>query len=436
MQTISKAETTEHSKLLFEEALRCIPGGVNSPVRAFRAVDDLPRFIHSAKGAKITDVDGSSYIDYVGSWGPMILGHANKAVIQAVLEACQRGLSFGAPCPAEVALAAEICRQMPNLQKVRMVNSGTEATMTAIRLARAATGRAKIVKFAGCYHGHADSLLVQAGSGALTFGEPSSPGVPKSVSEDTLVATFNDLDSVLQLFSKWGQDIAAIIVEPIACNMNVVLPIENFLSGLRDVCDQYKSLLIFDEVITGFRVDSGGAQNLFDIKPDLTTLGKIIGGGMPVGAVGGSTELMDQLSPEGPVYQAGTLSGNPISMAAGLATLTQLQNSMCYQTLNALTRQLVVGLSDRAKQAKIPLVINYCTGLLGLLFTDEVAVNSYAHIMACNQKHFVQFFKGMLAAGIYLAPSPYEATFISLAHGEEDIAKTLAAAEQVFSKMR
>lgn len=431
MPTLSASPCVQRSEALFAQAQQFIPGGVNSPVRAFLAVGNTPRFIQSAKGAYITDVDGNRYIDYVGSWGPMILGHAHPAVIQAVHTAAEQGLSYGAPCPGEVELAAEICRRMPHIEKIRMVNSGTEAAMSAIRLARGATGRNKIIKFEGCYHGHADSLLVKAGSGALTFGVPSSPGVPANVVSETLTARFNDLDSVNALFERWGDDIAAVIVEPIAGNMNMVLPLPEFLPGLRELCNQYESLLIFDEVITGFRVGPQGAQGLFDIRPDLTILGKIIGGGMPVGAFGGRKEIMAHLAPEGPVYQAGTLSGNPIAMAAGLATLRQLTPAH-YQTLTHLTQQLMTGIQERATAAHIPLTTAACGGLFGIFFTQESAIHFYEQVMACQVERFTEFFNSLLNQGIYLAPSAYEAGFMSLAHTEQDIQQTLAAVAKVW----
>jgi len=432
MLTLSTGLDLQTSQELFARAQQYIPGGVNSPVRAFVAVNNIPRFIQSAKGAYLTDVDGNRYIDYVGSWGPMILGHAHPTVIQAVQKAVERGLSFGAPCPAEVELAAEICQRIPSIEKIRMVNSGTEAAMSAIRLARGVSGRNKIIKFEGCYHGHADSLLVKAGSGALTFGVPSSPGVPANVVSETLTARFNDLDSVSALFERWGDDIAAVIVEPIPGNMNMVLPLPEFLPGLRELCNQYDSLLIFDEVITGFRVSDQGAQGLFDIRPDLTILGKIIGGGLPVGAFGGRREIMAQLAPEGPVYQAGTLSGNPIAMAAGLATL-QLLTPVHYQTLSRLTEQLTQGIQERAAAARIPVTTVACGGLFGIFFTEEPAIHYYEQVMACQVQQFTRFFNGVLERGIYLAPSAYEAGFISLAHSTQDIRRTLTAIEEVWT---
>ncbi len=435
MLTLSSELCMQKSQELFAKAQQYIPGGVNSPVRAFLAVDKTPPpFIQSAKGAYITDCDHNQFIDYVGSWGPMILGHAHPAVVQAVQEAATKGLSYGAPCAAEVELAAEICRRMPNIEKIRMVNSGTEAAMSAIRLARGATGRNKIIKFEGCYHGHADSLLVKAGSGALTFGVPSSPGVPANVVAETLTARFNDLDSVNALFERWGDDVAAIIVEPIPGNMNMILPLPEFLPGLRELCDQYESLLIFDEVISGFRVAPGGAQSFYDICPDLTILGKIIGGGMPVGAFGGRRDIMSQLAPEGPVYQAGTLSGNPVAMAAGLATLKQLTADH-FQILDQLSKQLIKGIQERANAAKIPLTAVACGGLFGIFFTSEPAVHYYEQVMACSTERFKIFFKGILNRGIYMAPSAFEAGFISLAHTATEIDQTLTAMEETFAEM-
>lgn len=422
------------SQELFQQAKQIIPGGVNSPVRAFQAVGGTPRFIHSAKGAYLVDVDGNAFIDYVGSWGPMILGHAHPAVIQAVIDTAKNGLSFGAPCEYEILLAREICARVDSIDKVRMVSSGTEATMTAIRLARGVTARDKIVKFEGCYHGHVDSLLVKAGSGALTFGVPSSPGVPAGSTNDTLVADFNELDSVARLFEAHRNQIACVIVEPIAGNMNMLLPKPHFLQGLRDLCDLHGSLLIFDEVMTGFRVGPQGVQSFVDVVPDLTTLGKVIGGGMPVGAVGGRADIMDQLSPSGPVYQAGTLSGNPVAMAAGLATLQQLTPEK-YAFLATQTEKLVEGLKARASAARIPFHTNHHTGMFGLFFTNADSVTTYAAVMQCHLAHFKAFFAGMLNAGIYLAPSAYEAGFVSTAHSDSEIAKTLDAAEQVFCTM-
>lgn len=423
------------NETLFDLAEHYIPGGVNSPVRAFGAVGGTPPFIQAAKGAYVTDEEGKRYIDYVGSWGNMILGHSHPAIIAAVQQTATLGLSFGAPCKTEIELAATICKLMPAIEKIRMVNSGTEATMSAIRLARGATGRDKIVKFAGCYHGHVDSLLVNAGSGLLTFGTPSSPGVPAGATKDTLVAAYNDLDSVAALFAQYGPKIAAIIVEPIAANMNMVLPVPGFLHGLREICDHYKSLLIFDEVITGFRVSLGGAQCLYNVKPDLTALGKIIGGGMPVGAYGGRKDIMDHVAPHGPVYQAGTLAGNPLAMAAGLATLTEIQMPNFYSALNEKTKQLVDGILTCAHAAHIPLSANQTCGLFGLFFSDAAQITRYDQVMNCNSEQFKSYFHAMLSAGIYLAPSAFEAAFMSSAHGDKEIANTLQAVAHVFKQL-
>lgn len=425
---------TVRSQQDFLVANQFIPGGVNSPVRAFKAVGGKPIFIASAKGAYLTDVDGNRYIDYVGSWGPMILGHADDAVIHAVIEAAKNGLSFGAPCELEIALAKEICARVDSIDKVRMVNSGTEATMTAIRLARGVTGRDKIIKFEGCYHGHIDSLLVKAGSGALTFGSPSSPGVPINTANDTLIATFNDNDSVTQLFEQHGKQIACVIVEPFAGNVNMLLPEPGFLEHLREMCNHYGALLIFDEVMTGFRVGYQGVQSFIKIKPDLTTLGKIIGGGMPVGAIGGRADIMNQLSPQGSIYQAGTLSGNPIAMAAGIATLKQLTPEK-YTILAEKTYFLVNELTKCAHAHNVPFITNSAAGMFGLFFTAAEKVIGYADVMQCNLSHFNAFFHGMLKAGIYLAPSAYEAGFISLAHGEEEIERTITNAERIFGEI-
>lgn len=436
MGTVTEQETLTRSRQLFARAQERIPGGVNSPVRAFRAVGGTPRFIRSAQGAYVTDEDANHYVDYVGSWGPMILGHAHPTVIHAVKETAEHGLSFGAPCELEVTLAEKICRLMPSIEKVRMVNSGTEATMTAIRLARGVTGRDKIVKFEGCYHGHADCLLVKAGSGALTFGTPSSPGVPEACAADTLTATYNDLDSVAALFEAQGDKVAAIILEPIPGNMNMLLPEPGFIEGLRDICDQYGSLLIFDEVMSGFRVSPSGFQGLSRVRPDLTTLGKVIGGGMPVGAFGGRADIMAELSPEGPIYQAGTLSGNPLAMAAGLATLIELERPGCYARLLATTQQLIEGFVERARVAGIPFTANYRCGMFGLFFTNEDNISCYKQVMACDSDRFNAFFHGMLKAGVYLASSAFEAEFISLAHGPREVKQTLLSAERVFRSLK
>ncbi len=424
------------SQELFEQALYHIPGGVNSPVRAFRGVGGDPVFVERASGAYFYDPDGNRYIDYVGSWGPMILGHAHPSVISAVQKAVQNGLSFGAPTAIETEMADKVCELVPSMDMVRMVSSGTEATMSAIRLARGHTGRDKIVKFEGCYHGHSDSLLVKAGSGALTLGEPSSPGVPASLAEHTLTLDYNNLEQVQELFRKLGEQIACIIVEPVAGNMNCIPPVAGFLEGLRELCDQYGTVLIFDEVMTGFRVSLGGAQGYYGITPDLTTLGKIIGGGMPVGAFGGKREIMEKIAPLGPVYQAGTLSGNPVAMAAGLQTLELITTPGFYDVLSAITEKLASGLVEKAEKAGIPLTYNQIGGMFGIFFTDAPAVENFAQATACDQEAFKQFFHGMLDRGVYMAPSSYEAGFLSSAHSDDDIAATLDAAEHAFAELK
>lgn len=423
------------SETLFERAQRVIPGGVNSPVRAFKGVGGTPRFIQRAKGAVIWDADGASYIDYVGSWGPMILGHADDTVIEAVRNQAVNGLSYGAPTELECELAELVCELVPSMQQVRMVSSGTEATMTAIRLARGATGRDAFIKFEGNYHGHADTLLVKAGSGMLTLGVPTSPGVPADFAKHTLTATFNDLDSVEALFKAKPDGIAAIIVEPIAGNMNFIPPVEGFLEGLRALCDQYGALLIFDEVMTGFRVALGGAQAIYGVTPDLTTLGKVIGGGMPVGALGGRRDVMQHLAPVGPVYQAGTLSGNPLAMAAGLATLKQVAQPGFYDELGATTRGLIDGLVAAARAADVPMTAACAGGMFGVFFSDLDRVTSFEQVTACDMERFKAFFHGMLDRGFYLAPSAYEAGFVSAAHTQADIDATIAAAADVFSTL-
>lgn len=420
---------------LFTRAQQTIPGGVNSPVRAFKGVGGTPVFIDHADGAYLYDVDGKRYIDYVGSWGPMLLGHNHPAIRQAVISAAEKGLSFGAPCAAEVTMAETVSKLIPSMEMLRMVSSGTEATMSAIRLARGYTGRHTIVKFEGCYHGHADSLLVKAGSGALTFGVPNSPGVPPEFASYTLTCEFNNLAQVAELFTEKGQDIACIIVEPVAGNMNCVPPADGFLAGLRQLCDQYGALLILDEVMTGFRVALGGAQTLYNITPDLTTLGKIIGGGMPVGAFGGKREIMQHISPLGPVYQAGTLSGNPVAMAAGLASLTEISKPGVYETLTRKTQQLVAGLLKAAQRQGVPLSCNQVGGMFGLFFTSEQQVTNYQQATACDIEAFKHFFHLMLEKGIYLAPSAYEAGFLSLAHSDSDIQATIQAAAESFAAL-
>jgi glutamate-1-semialdehyde 2,1-aminomutase len=420
---------------LFSDASRYIPGGVNSPVRAFRGVGGEPVFIERAQGAHVYSADGRALIDYVGSWGPMVLGHAHPSVIRAVQERVPLGLSFGAPTQIETHLARKICELMPSIELVRMVSSGTEATMSAIRLARGFTGRHKIVKFEGCYHGHSDSLLVKAGSGALTLGVPTSPGVPPELAAHTITLAYNDIAQVQQTFNDIGRDIACLIVEPIAGNMNCVPPVPGFLEALRSVCDQHGAVLIFDEVMTGFRVALGGAQALYGIKPDLTTLGKIVGGGMPVGAFGGKREIMEQIAPLGPVYQAGTLSGNPIAMAAGLATLEGICAPGFHRTLSERTTQLIEGITNAARATNIPFSTNHVAGMFGLFFTDKAPVRYFREVMACNVERFKQFFHGMLNEGVYLAPSAFEAGFVSAAHTENEIAATVEAARKVFSTL-
>lgn len=415
---------------LFTRAQKYIPGGVNSPVRAFKGVGGEPIFFKKAEGAYLTAADGKRYIDYINSWGPAILGHAHPAVIDAVQTAIRQGLSFGAPTELEIMMAEKICQLMPNIEMVRMVNSGTEATMSAIRLARGFTRREKILKFRGCYHGHSDGLLVQAGSGVLTCGVPDSAGVPADFVKHTLVADYNNLEQVAALFAHYGEEIAGVIVEPIAANTNLLLPLPEFLSGLRKLCDQYKSVLIFDEVITGFRVALGGAQAHYKIKPDLTTLGKIIGGGLPVGAFGGRKEIMQYLAPLGPVYQAGTLSGNPIAMAAGLATLNEVSKPGFYETLEKTTQQLTQGLITCAKEKGIPFTADYVCGLFGIFFSEARAHINYDQVKQCDLNRFKQFFHAMLDNRIYLAPSMYEAGFVSAAHGPKEIDMTLQAAEK------
>lgn len=423
------------SEQLFQQARQHIPGGVNSPVRAFKGVGGTPIFFDRAVGPFLWDADGKRYVDYVGSWGPMILGHNAPAVISAIEAQIKKGLSFGAPTEIEIRMANKVSELVPTMDLVRMVSSGTEATMSAIRLARGFTGRDKIVKFEGCYHGHGDSLLVKAGSGMLTLGEPSSAGVPKALAELTITLDYNDINSVKKVFADIGQQIACIIVEPVAGNMNCVPPVPGFLQGLRDVCDQYGSVLIFDEVMTGFRVALGGAQAHYKVKPDLTTLGKVIGGGMPVGAFGGRRDIMEKIAPLGSVYQAGTLSGNPVAMAAGLATLAQISQADFYQQLSRTTEQLMNGLRERAQAAKIPLATNQVGGMFGIFFTDQKTISTFAQVNQCDVERFKKFFHGMLEEGVYLAPSAFEAGFVSSAHGEKEIADTLNAAEKVFKKL-
>ncbi|MCK2082742.1 glutamate-1-semialdehyde 2,1-aminomutase [Aeromonas sp. 3925] len=423
------------SDQLFEQARQTIPGGVNSPVRAFNGVGGTPRFIESADGAYLYDVDGQAYVDYIGSWGPMLLGHNHPAIKAAVIKAVEKGLSYGAPTEIEVLMAEKVRQIVPSMEQVRMVNSGTEATMSAIRLARGYTGRDKIVKFEGCYHGHADSLLVKAGSGALTLGQPNSPGVPADFAKHTLTCVFNDLDSVREAFTQYGSEIACIIVEPVAGNMNCIPPVPGFLEGLRAICDEFGALLILDEVMTGFRVSLRGAQGHYNIDPDLTTLGKIIGAGMPVGAFGGKKKVMQYIAPTGPVYQAGTLSGNPVAMAAGLTMLDLLLEPGLYEQLSAKTARVAEGLKAAAARHGIPLAINHVGGMFGFFFTEESEITRYEQVTRCDMERFKRFYHLMLEEGVYLAPSAYEAGFLSLAHGDKEIEHTLAAAERSFAKL-
>ena len=418
---------------LFERAQRTIPAGVNSPVRAFRSVGGTPRFFTRGQGPHVFDADGKRYIDYVGSWGPAILGHAHPAVVKAVQETAVNGLSFGAPTEIEIVLAETLVRRLPSLELVRLVSSGTEATMSALRLARGYTGRSKIVKFEGCYHGHGDSLLVKAGSGALTFGQPSSAGVPPAIANETIVLPYNDLAAVDAAFRADDSAIACIIVEPIAGNMNLITPAPGFLAGLRQLCDRHGAVLIFDEVMTGFRVHAGGAQGLYGVTPDLTTLGKVIGGGMPVGAFGGKRAIMEFIAPLGPVYQAGTLSGNPVAVAAGLATLAATETPGFYERLSARTQLFVDGLTGAARAAGVPFCAQAVGGMFGLYFAESVP-HRYEAVMACDKARFNRFFHAMLDDGIYLAPSAYEAGFVSAAHSDDDIAATVAAAARAFAR--
>ncbi len=420
-----------NSKQLFEEACELIPGGVNSPVRAFKAVGDYPVFIERGEGAYLYDVDGNKYVDYICSWGPLLLGHQPEAVSKAVMEALTKGSTYGAPTGIEVEMAKKIVDAVPSVEMVRMVSSGTEATMSALRLARGYTGRNKIVKFEGCYHGHADHLLIKAGSGALTFGVPSSPGVPESIASETLTAQYNDIDSVKALFAQYPDQIAAVIVEPIAGNMGLVLPKEGFLEGLREVTAEHGALLIFDEVISGFRASFGGAQKVYNVMPDLTCMGKIIGGGLPVGAYGGKKEIMMHVAPVGPVYQAGTLSGNPLAMAAGMAILDELAKPGVYEEIEAKTKKLVQGLQAAADKAGVKIALNQSASLFTIFFT-ETPVDSYKAAMTSNTEQFKVFFQAMLGQGFYLPPSQFECWFVSQAHSDEDIENTIKAAEIAF----
>ena len=418
----------------FQRAQQHIPGGVNSPVRAFKGVGGDPVFIKRAKGAYIYGNDDERYIDYIGSWGPMVLGHAHDEVIAAVKAAADNGLSYGAPTDIETEMAERVCELVPSMDLVRMVSSGTEATMSAIRLARGFTGRDKIIKFEGCYHGHADSLLVKAGSGALTLGVPDSPGVPASLAEHTITLAYNDLGMLTETMREIGDQIACIILEPVTGNMNCILPEEGYLEGIRELCDQHGSVLIFDEVMTGFRVALGGAQSIYGVTPDLTTFGKIIGGGMPVGAFGGRRDIMEYIAPLGPVYQAGTLSGNPIAMTAGLKTLELISAPGFFDTLGEKTKQLVDGVLQAARKHSIPMTANHIGGMFGLFFS-ETPVKSFDQVTRCDIERFKAFFHGMLEAGIYLAPSAYEAGFVSMAHSDDDIQATIDAADQVLGSL-
>jgi len=420
---------------LFTDARQVIAGGVNSPVRAFASVGGEPIFFKSAKGSRFLAEDGKEYIDYVGSWGPMILGHAHPEVIDAVVTTAQQGLSFGAPCVLETKIAEKICSMLPTVDKVRMVSSGTEATMSAIRLARGHTGRDKIVKFEGCYHGHSDSLLIKAGSGALTLGVPSSPGVPAGLAEHTITLSYNDIDGVKAAFADIGDQIACVIVEPIAGNMNMVPPVDGFLETLREECTKAGALLIFDEVMTGFRVAKGCAQSIYGIEPDITTLGKVIGGGMPAAAYCGRADVMASIAPDGPVYQAGTLSGNPVAMAAGLKTLEKIDDDAFWASLTAKTRKLVDGLAAAAVDAGVPVSVESEGGMFGMVFTADGPVRTYAQVAAGDVDRFKRFFHGMLDEGVYLAPSAFEAGFVSAAHSDDDIDDTIAAASKVFATL-
>lgn len=424
------------SKHLFEIARQRIPGGVNSPVRAFKAVGGTPKFIDHASGPYLFDTEGKKYIDYVLSWGPMLLGHAHPDVIASVTAQLQKGLSFGAPTEIETQLAEKLCSIMPGMDMVRMVNSGTEATMSAIRLARGYTKRDKIIKFEGCYHGHSDSLLIKAGSGALTMGVPSSPGVPAALAEHTITLSYNDIDGVRAAFAEYGEQVACIIVEPVAGNMNCVPPIPGFLECLRECCDDSGAVFIIDEVMTGFRLGLQGAQGYYGVSADLTCLGKVIGGGMPVAAFGGKREIMEHIAPSGPVYQAGTLSGNPIAMAAGLCMLKHIEKDGFYEPVFHATDMLVEGLRERAKAANIPMTSNHVGSMFGVFFTDAEHITNYQQVMACDTERFNRFFHGMLEGGVYLAPASYEAGFLSSAHSDADINDTLDVAERVFATLR
>lgn len=431
---MTKERKNTKSAQAFTEAKSFLPGGVNSPVRAFGGADVGPLFIAAAKGSKIYDIDGNEYIDYVGSWGPMILGHAHSKVVEAVRAAAKKGTSFGAPTLAETALAERIIKAFDSIEKVRLLNSGTEAVMTAVRLARGYTKKDLIIKMAGCYHGHSDSMLVAAGSGLAETGRPSSAGIPNSIAEMTIVIPYNDIDAAESVFQKHKGKIAAVLVEPVAANMGVVPPVEDYLQSLRNLCDSEKTLLIFDEVITGFRVAFGGAQELFGVKADITCLGKIIGGGLPLAALGGRADIMDMLAPAGPVYQAGTLSGNPIATAAANATLDILAKGDCYNKLETISAMLEAGLKDAAKDAGVPITINRVGSIMSCFFTED-KVRNFADVQSTDIKQFKRFFAEMLKQGIYLAPSAYEAMFVSLAHTKQDIEKTIEAAQKAFRKV-
>ena len=423
------------SQELFDTASKVIPGGVNSPVRAFKGVGGTPIFFKEGKGAYIIDEDGQEYVDYICSWGPMILGHGHPKVLEAIHAQVDKGLSFGAPTAIEIEAAEKVCQLIPSIEKVRMVSSGTEATMSAIRLARGYTNRDKLIKFEGCYHGHADSLLVKAGSGALTLGVPSSPGIPEDLAKHTVTLEYNNLEQVAETLAEIGDQVACIIIEPVAGNMNCIPPVDGFLEGLRELCDKHGVVLIFDEVMTGFRTALGCAQSVYNITPDLTTLGKVIGGGMPVGAFGGKAEIMDYIAPTGPVYQAGTLSGNPVAMTAGLAVLEEISQPGFFEALTEKTTTLVKGLQERADKAGIPFTTSQVGAMFGLFFTDQKKVTSFAQATACDLERFQTFFHLMLDEGVYLAPSAYEAGFVSAAHDDAAIQKTLDAAERAFAKL-
>jgi glutamate-1-semialdehyde 2,1-aminomutase len=430
----TERNTQQSSEELFGRAVELMPGGVNSPVRAFRGVGGTPRFIKSARGATMTDVDGRTYIDYVGSWGPMILGHADEEVIEALRDALTRGTSYGAPTELEIEMAEEIIAAVPSVEMVRMVNSGTEATMSALRLARGFTNRNKLVKFEGCYHGHGDSLLVKAGSGVATLGLPDSPGVTDAVAQNTLTAPFNDTGALEQIFAEFGADIAAVIVEPVVGNMGCVPPREGYLQALRDITLRHGALLIFDEVMTGFRLARGGAQELYNVKPDLTTLGKIIGGGLPVGAYGGRRDIMEQIAPAGPVYQAGTLSGNPLAMTAGLVTLRRLRDRSIYERLEQSAARLCAGVAEAAREAGVPTVANRVGSMFTTFFTDA-PVHDWPSAAKSDRERYGKFFHAMLEAGVYLAPSQFEAAFLGVAHTDELLDRTVEAARRAFRSL-